>query len=631
MRIITKRRLRRLTALLVLICVALIVYARSARSGKNAYSLAGDLPRGALVYAQFENLPELIKQWEQSQLKDRYLNSTNYQQLQHRHLALKLISRWEEFNNALGFPLDLATVGSSTDGAAAIALYDIGQLDLLFVAPISEEKVALTQFLKSKDQFEEVETPDGTTYYRQTVEADRGRQKQVLVFATVNGRFLLGTNEKLFLRAIANIQKRATKDSIADDPAFRTLSQKVNPHFATIWVDQSRLNVDYYFKHYWLMRNVNELKSIRAGIFDLERQESKWIERREFLTTGPAEPSNSGMGAAELRQLYSRTPDDAPFVSLRSLVSDATLPGKIIRDTLFDSPVEQDDNNRTWSWDSYSSDDFYPVSDDDYDSYDRYTNLDGSYDKTIDDPYDARVTERVEPGRNPLAAELEHQFLDGLQNVLSPARPSAVAVATTPHATKGPLFVEFRRVAIFNLQSPGSLRRELLEQTVVQGAQGRLTVVNSGSQLKWETRGDAGRAWRSLPLPMLGWEICYALKDNMLILSNSNELMKAVLESHEKSQPSSVSATAEIDELTIIRFDRRKESFDDIVNVLDADAIKQQQASKADKDAIKGSQEFFSGNISSLLNVASDVSRIEIKRKSVGNKLHEEIELVLKY
>jgi hypothetical protein len=122
---------------------------------------------------------------------------------------------------------------------------------------------------------------------------------------------------------------------------------------------------------------------------------------------------------------------------------------------------------------------------------------------------------------------------------------------------------------------------------------------------------------------MLGWEICYALKDNMLIVSNNNELMKAVLRSNEKK----VSAAAGVDELTIIRFDRRRESFDDIVNVLDADAIKQQQLANP---AIKDSQEFFSGNISSLLNVASDVSRIEIKRKSVGNNLHEEIELVLK-
>ncbi|HJT27926.1 MAG TPA: hypothetical protein VJ784_10995 [Pyrinomonadaceae bacterium] len=615
---IRKYRIRLIAASLVLICVALFVYARATRSSKNPYSLAGDLPRGALVYAQFQNLPELINQWQQSQLKERYLNSTSYQQLQHRHLAMKLISRWEEFNSALGFPLDLAAIGSSTDGAAAVAIYDIGQLDLLFVAPISDEKVALTQFFQSKDHFEEIEAPDGTPYYSQTVEADRGRQKQVLAFATVNGRFLLGTNEKLFLRALANINKRAKNDSIADDPTFKTLSRKVTPHFATIWVDQSKLNADYYFKHYWLMQNVAELKSIRAGIFDLEQQQSRWIERREFLTTGPAERSNSGIAAAELRRLYSRTPDDAPFVRLRTLANNPTLPGTIVRDTLFDSPVERESSSNSWSWDSYSSEDFYPTSGDDYDDYDRYSSLDDSYERTIDDPYDARVSERVEPGRNPQAAELENKFLTGLQNVLSPARPSSVAIATTPHTSKGPLFVEFRKVAIFNLQSPGNLRRELLEETVAHGAQGRLTVVNSGSQPRWEARND----WRSLSLPMLGWEICYALKDNLLVVSNSSEMMKAVLESRDKQS----SVSAGIDELTIIRFDRRKESFDDIVNVLDADAIKHQQATNPD---IKTSQEFFSGNISSLLNVAADVSRIEIKRKSLGNNLHEEIELVM--
>jgi hypothetical protein len=626
---INRYRVRWITALLVLICVALIVYARSSRSSKNPYSLAGDLPRGALVYAQFANVPELIKQWDQSQLKERYLSSTNYQQLQHRHLALKLISRWEEFNNALGFPVDLATIGSSTDGAAAVAIYDIGQLDLLFIAPINEEKALLTQFFNSKDQFEEAEAADGTPYYRQNVEADRGRQKQVLAFAAVNGRFLLGTNEKLFLRALANIAKHATKDSIADDPNFKALSQKVTPHFATVWVDQSRLNADYYFKKYWLMQNVAELKNIRAGIFDLEQQQSRWIERREFLTTVPMERGNSVIAAAELRALHSHTPDDAPYVRLAS-VNNVALPGKIIRDTLFDSPVEQDGGGRSWSWDSYSSEDFYPISDDDYDDYDRYSSLGDNYDTTINDPYDARVSDRPEPGRNPLAAELEQQFLTGLQNVLNPARPSSVAVSTTPHTTKGPLFVEFRKVAIFNLRAPGSLRRELLEQTVAQGAVGRLTVVNPGSQPRWESRNEAGLAWRSLDLPMLGWEICYAVKDNLLIVSNSNELMKAVLEPHEKNQ-SNNSVTAGVDELTVIRFDRRKESFDDIVNVLDADAIKQQQqGANADQNSIKESQEFFSGNISSLLNVASDVSRIEIKRKSSGNTLHEQIELVMK-
>jgi hypothetical protein len=152
-----------------------------------------------------------------------------------------------------------------------------------------------------------------------------------------------------------------------------------------------------------------------------------------------------------------------------------------------------------------------------------------------------------------------------------------------------------------------------------------LTVVNPGSQFKWESRSEAGLSWRSFDLPMLGWEICYALDGNLLIISNSNEMIKEVLKSHEKRELSSVSA--EINELTIIRFDRRKESLDDIVNVLDEDAIKQSQ--HGDDSSSKGSQEFFSGNIRSLLDVASDVRRIEIKRSSQGNNLHEEIEFVL--
>ncbi len=149
-------------------------------------------------------------------------------------------------------------------------------------------------------------------------------------------------------------------------------------------------------------------------MFDLERQESRWIERREFLTTGPSELSNSGIAAAELRQLYSRIPDDAPFVRLRSLVNNPGLPGRSFATRFLTVRL-----SRTAAADPGRGIRIAPkisiqVGDDDYDSYDRYSNLDDSYERTINDRYDARVSERVEPGRNPHAAELEHQFLDRL-------------------------------------------------------------------------------------------------------------------------------------------------------------------------------------------------------------------------
>src|SRR5678809_417411 len=95
MSLITKNRKRsmlRLTIVaLTLTGVAFIVFGRTAHKPRGEYGLANDLPRGAVVYAQFANLPALIEQWDHSQLKERYLSSANYKQLQHRHLLLSLI------------------------------------------------------------------------------------------------------------------------------------------------------------------------------------------------------------------------------------------------------------------------------------------------------------------------------------------------------------------------------------------------------------------------------------------------------------------------------------------------------------------------------------------------------------
>lgn len=612
--------LRLIIVALALTGVAFIVFGRTAHRPHGEYGLANDLPRGAVVYAQFANLPALIEQWDHSQLKERYLNSANYKQLQHRHLLLKLISRWEEFNSALGFQIDVGTITGATETKAAVGVYDIGQVDLVFIAPLSEEKSALTQFLNNKDRFEEIEAPGGITYYRQAVEADRGRQKQVLAFTTLKGRFILSSNENLLLRTIVNINRQNSKDTLAADPAFTNLSRKLKPHFVTVWVDQSKLNHDYYFKHYWLPQNLDELQGIRAGMFDLEQQKGSWIERREFLTTGKDHPVSAPIPTAELHRLYAMVPADAPLVRVRSLVSNPSLPATLLRDTLFEAtPSVTEQRGESWSWQSYSSDDFYTGSDDD--DYDRYSYLDSRYDSLIDDAYDARVTEPEEPGGNPIATELEQQFFTNVQAALASARPSTAVLATRPHTTDGPLFVEFRKAAVFHLQSAGNLRRDLLEKAIALAAQGRLTVAGKGSEPAWENRKEGEHAWRQLRLPMLGWEICYAIKDGELILANSAQLLQNVLDS---SSHKPLKLPLDVtDDLTIVRLDQRKSAFDNIMNRLDNDAAQQPPASS------KISETFFSGNISSLLDVASDINRIEITRRTSSDGMHEEIHFVL--
>ncbi|HEV7683051.1 MAG TPA: hypothetical protein VGO68_13060 [Pyrinomonadaceae bacterium] len=620
-----------LSLLIVLsICAGLLVYART-RSTKHPFELAEDFPRGALVYGQFADLPALIKQWDQSHLKQQYLESENYKQFQHGHLALKLIERWEEFNNALGFPLDAAALSSTADNRVAIAIYDIGHLDLVFIAPMSEEKMMATEFFKSKEQFEATELPDGTTYYRHEVEADRGRQKQLLVFAALKGRLVLATSEPLLLRAITNINGKSKKDRLWDDPSFKTLSAITTPHFATVWVDQAKLNADYYFKHYWLMRNVDQLKAIRACMFDLELKDGTWIERRDFLSAGKVVQKDSPISAAEIARLQAQLPGDVPFLKIKSLGDDATLTTSLIQETLLDRPADkQNQNGKYWSWERYGDDEFYP--DEDGEGYDHYSYLSPEFDSAIDDPHDAKISQQEEPGESPLRSELERQFAERLQQAVAPAHPLAAVVATSPKTMTGPLFVEFRRIAILPLQSPAKLNRQLLEEAISKAAQSRLTVAGPSVDLKWVDHSAGEHGWRELELPMLGWHFCYALRGGDLIIANSPEFLSSILSVPNQPAASAVQSASSLDDLTVIRLDQRKPAFDDIVNRLDAESIKRSQAARAKdaKETSGKSEEFFSGNISSLLDVAANVTRIEIKRSSSSNNLHEEINYILR-
>lgn len=626
-----RRRTILLLALALIISAGLIVYSKT-RSKPGPYPLAADFPRGALVYAQFSDLPALLKQWDESPLKQQYLGSANYAAFQHRHLALKLVQRWTEFNDGLGFQLDTASLGEASQAGAAVAIYDIGRLDLVFIAPLSEEKLALTSFFKSKSQFEETELPDGTTYYRHDVEADRGRQKQVIAFATVKGRFVLATKEQLLLQTIANIKGRNGKDRLSEDPAFKLLAATLQPHFATVWVDQAKLNDDYYFKHYWLMQNAAQLKGLRAGMFDLELQNGKWIERRDFLTTQNNVRARAGMTLAEVQRLRALVPDTAPFLKVQALNNDPALTGSLVRDTLLERlGPERGSTRRLWSWNSYDEDSFQPHEEGEDSTGNSYTYLNSDYDALIDDPRAARLNGKVEPGRNPLSSENEKEFLAGLEQAIGPAHPQAAAVATNPRTMTGPLFVEFQRVAIINLQAPASVRREILEAAIAKLVQGRVSAAGPTADLQWINHEDGGRAWRQLDLPLLGWKFCYAQQDHELILTNSAELLATVLATRERQPlpaPASISA---VDDLTVIRFDQRKRAFDAILGRLDAEDLKrrQQAARQSPSPAPSPSPQFFSGEIGSLLDVAGNVGRVEIRRSSSANRLHEEIEYVL--
>jgi len=620
--------------LIVIACAGLIVYARASRLSRNAFALAEDLPRGAIVYAQFSDLPAFIKRWDDSTLKQQYLDSTNFKQFERRHLALKLFARWQEFNDALGFELDTAAISGAAENRAAIAVYDIGRLDIIFIAPINEEQAAATAFFRGKDQFEEIELPDGTTYYSRDVEAEKGRQKQQIAFAVQHGRFILATNEHLLLRALASINNRSQKDRLADQPSFKALSGEVVPHFATVWTDQARLNDDWYFKHYWAMQNVEQLKTIRAGMFDLELQAGQILEHRDFLLSGQEPKRSDKISVRDAEKISALMPRDAPYLKMETVNNDGETASTIIQDTLFDrlSPGEQS-STAQWSWQSYGDRDFEAnVEDESEWTGSRYASLDSSYDASIDDPIDAKVVDDTADSSR-LRSEAERDFAVSLQRILQAAHPVLIATAESPQAITSPLFEDFRSISVLTLRTPDALDEKALAQAIAKMAQSRLTIASSTANLQWTDEEVNNQPVKKLEPPMLGWQLYYTRRGTELIFANSFDLLQEALTAQSRRKDKEAVFVAPVDDMTTIRFDRRQEAFDCVVNKLDsrhAGTTSDDGKNNAQSYSGTQSEEFFSGNVASLLNVASNISELTVKRSTQQNRLREEIEISLK-
>jgi len=635
---ITRRFLFTAALLAALVCIGVAINAVSAGRAAKGFELANDFPRGAVVYAQFKDLPAAIKQWDESALKERYLNSVNYQKMWSRHLANKLFSRWEEFNAATGFQLSLSEFGAIADNRAAIAVYDIGRLDLVVIAPLGDAKFAATQFFQNKDNFEESEAPGGAIYYLSDVEADKGRQKQQIGFAQLKGRFVLATSEKLLLRAIANIGAniggQAKKDRMTDDPSFQSLSKTTTPHFMTVWVNQTKLNDDWYFKRYWAMRNAEDLKNIRAGIFDLESQKNRWVERREFLLDGRAPNPGAALSKQSLQQIERIIPSDAPFAQIRAVGGDQNAAVEMVRDALFDGKVEASKDSSDWSWTRYDDGDFEVASEDeDYYGDSRYSYLSDRYNLEVDDPDDAGERGAGDIDDAAIRLKGEERFSTALRSALQPARPSVAAKIANPHAVEGPLFAEFRRAAIIALDNPPALDQAALERAITGLAASRLMIAGAQASFEWNSRSANGAEWREMRLPMLGRAVGYGLRGRHLIMSNNAELLASLMTGVQSKRE--IQTQSPVHELTVIRLGERKTAFDQIFAKLDEPRINAYWKERRSKEIKhlgpnEPSMEFFSGEIASLLDVATPVEQIRIQRSYAGGRLREEVAAILK-
>lgn len=574
-------------AIFTLTIAALFVYSRTTN---KPFAPAEDFPREALLYVQVADLPAMIRLWNESELKENYLQSDNFAEFSNRHLGRKLASRRREFGDAAGFLIDPETVADLAVDQAAIAIYDIGKLEFVFIAPVSDEVFEATKFAQNRGKFSEERLDDETTVCRTSVEADRGRQKQELIFAQIKGRFVLTTSEKLLKQTINNIDGGAAKNRLSDEPLFKDVSEKVEPHAATVWLDQAALNDDYYFRRYWLMSDVSDLKNIRAGLFDFEIAENKIVERRRFLLDKANE--SSPVSKEQIVKLKNILPENIPFYRLES-----ARPEKInraIEKTIFFRESREEKRSRKSSKSYYSFNDYgYYYADD-------YYSLSSDFDETIDETDDDEAVE-------------EEKFNTDFSAILQTAKPQAILAFGQPEPADAPLFANFNQAVVFYLSSEKSLDRSGFESAILRKFAAQMTVGKLEPELKWETKNEDNLNWRELNFPMLNLKVSYSLQNNLLIVTNDSDFLKSTLAAKDTAKDDA--EISSVNSLTSVNLEERENAYDRIFNEISEQDL---------------GESFFTTNIQSLLETISDVKKIEIRESYDRNFLEEELIFSLK-
>jgi hypothetical protein len=264
------------------------------------------VPAGALLYLESKDFGALMADWNASAEKRAWLASANYQAFSRSSLFMKLGQAQAGFAAAAGLPADYALLGSVAGGNSALAIYNIGDLEFLYVTRLASARALDTALWKARGTYQ-TRSAGGVTYYLKEDVSSR----RTAAFAYTGGMLLLATKGDLIAGALELIAQTA-RPSIGSENWFNDAVKAAQPgeNQLRMVYNLERLVATPHFRSYWIQRNSHDLREFSSGLADLDRTGGEFQERRVLLraTAGVAIPDESAAGRA-----LAMVPDDAGF------------------------------------------------------------------------------------------------------------------------------------------------------------------------------------------------------------------------------------------------------------------------------------------------------------------------------
>jgi hypothetical protein len=268
-----------------------------------AKPLAPYFPSGALLYLEARDFAAVMKQWNDSPEKREWLASDNHAEFSRSHLLLRLAEAQNEFAAATGVPPKMPFLQQVAGRESALALYDIGKLQFLYVTRMPMSSVAASALWQARGKYE-TRSVAGTTYFVHST-----GKGTLVAFAATNDYLVLATREDLIAGALSLIAVQGQR-KLADEPWYdRSVKAAHEPGDLRMVLDLEKIIATPYFRSYWVQRNVSDLKQYSACISDLRLSKPEFIEERILVRKdAPAVQQRSNLG-----DVLRLVPDDAGF------------------------------------------------------------------------------------------------------------------------------------------------------------------------------------------------------------------------------------------------------------------------------------------------------------------------------
>ena len=276
-----------------LLCAG-IGWAAYQAAARSEPPLSKYVPAGPLLYLQAQDFSALLADWNASPQKKQWVESSNYEVFSRSRLFLRLHGAGNQFAAAAGLPPDMNFLSEIAGTRSALALYDIGKLQFLFITYLPSAKATQTALWQTRAKFEP-RSAGGVSFY---LRRDPESQREV-AFAVSGDYLLLATREDLLAGAL-QLMSGSQNRTVESEPWWsQSVASAGEAGDLRMVLNLEKIVPSPYFRTYWVQQNITDLKQYSAAVSDLFRSNQQYREERVLIQKSPAAlPSAEALAAA---------------------------------------------------------------------------------------------------------------------------------------------------------------------------------------------------------------------------------------------------------------------------------------------------------------------------------------------